>query len=170
MAKQRPLWERCAPDSIQEFRMAAAIRFDDGDRLWAAERSLAAIYMWGYSAEMTLKAAYFNLIALAVNEPITGSHRAAARTLAINTHGLAWPHEEAQHNIEFWGKLLVAHRLFVGKPYLDPGFATEILDRSKLVYRHWRVHLRYHKNSAYRHEVSRTRESARWLLDNALLL
>jgi hypothetical protein len=61
----RRLLERCPPDSIREFRASARQRFDDGLVLAGGGQRTAAIYLWGYTAEMTLKAAYFSLIALA---------------------------------------------------------------------------------------------------------
>ena len=48
----------------------AALR-QDGLALVGAENRTAAIYLWGYAAEMTLKAAYFALFGLAEEEVIT---------------------------------------------------------------------------------------------------
>jgi len=55
------LLARCQPDSIREFRVSARQRYDDGVAALAANHRLAAIYLWGYSAEMTLKAAKLTL-------------------------------------------------------------------------------------------------------------
>ena len=75
----RRLLERCRPDSIREFRAAARQRFDDGLSLAAAGRRTGAIYLFGYTAEMILKAAYFSLSGLTETDTITWNvHRANA--------------------------------------------------------------------------------------------
>ena len=66
----RGLRARCQPDSIREFRAAARQRFQDGLTAAAGERRTAAIYLWGYAAEMTLKAAYFALLPAASATPL----------------------------------------------------------------------------------------------------
>ena len=58
MPKRLP--DRCQPDSIREFQASARQRYNDGVAAAATGRSLAAIYLWGYAAEMVLKAAYFS--------------------------------------------------------------------------------------------------------------
>ncbi len=55
------LIQRLRHDSVAEFEAAALTRFQDGIELEARGRPLAAIYLWGYSAEMTLKAALFSI-------------------------------------------------------------------------------------------------------------
>jgi hypothetical protein len=58
----RRLLDRCNPDSIQEYRAAARERFHDGLAMAGRGRRTGAIYLWGYAAEMFLKAAYFSVI------------------------------------------------------------------------------------------------------------
>ena len=58
------LLARCRPDCIDEFRQAAESRFNDGLQLAAQGRRLGAIYLWGYGAEMAVKAAYFSFVGL----------------------------------------------------------------------------------------------------------
>lgn len=69
----RRLIERCRPDSIHEFRVSAQQRYQDGLSLARPpNRNLtAAIYLWGYAVEMTLKAAYFSLLGLAEDDVLT---------------------------------------------------------------------------------------------------
>jgi hypothetical protein len=67
----RLLLARCNPDSIREFRLAAQLRFDDAMALAAAGNRTGAIYLWGYTVEMQLKAAYFSTIGIAEIAPIT---------------------------------------------------------------------------------------------------
>jgi len=56
------LLARCKPDSIDEFKLAAHQRYNDGLILSLKGRRTAAIYVWGYAIEMTLKAAYFSFL------------------------------------------------------------------------------------------------------------
>jgi hypothetical protein len=65
------LLDRCQPDSIREFRAAALQRANDAQALLARERRTAAIYLWGYAAEMMLKASYFAVIGFADDQQIT---------------------------------------------------------------------------------------------------
>ena len=59
------LLDRCSlDDSIREYRAAARQRFDDALAMALQWRRTGAIYLWGYTAEMILKAAYFSLIGL----------------------------------------------------------------------------------------------------------
>jgi hypothetical protein len=57
-----PLIARIPTDhTIREFRAAAGLRYREGQRLALTGNRLTAIYLWGYAAEMLLKAAYFRL-------------------------------------------------------------------------------------------------------------
>jgi hypothetical protein len=85
------LLERCNPDSIREFRAASQRRYDDGLALAAQGRRTAAIYLWGYAAEMTLKAAYFSFIGHPEAATITwGGHLLPAINAGRQAQ-VAWP-------------------------------------------------------------------------------
>lgn len=163
----RRLIERCQPDCIREFRVSADQRYNDGVSLAAAGRRTAAIYLWGYVAEMTLKAAYFSLTGLAPMDRITW---VANLQPAINrgrvTFRIAWPAPGAGHNVGAWAELLVAERAFAGAPYTPP-FDLEVQRVGQRIWLLWRETLRYHKNFAYLHEVRQVREATEWLLVNS---
>src|SRR5437899_6607599 len=108
MPKRLPA--RWRPESIREFRVSAQRRFDEGMALAAGGHRTGAIYLWGYAAEMTLKAAYFAVIGLAEREPITWvGHLQPAIARGIG-FGIAWPPQGAGHNVRAWAELLVAER------------------------------------------------------------
>jgi hypothetical protein len=67
----RPLRQRWQPDSIAEFLLAARQRYDDGLTLASHGRRTGAIYVWGYAAEMLLKASFFRLIGVPAGRPLT---------------------------------------------------------------------------------------------------
>src|SRR5689334_22497668 len=98
------------PESIREFRASARRRFDEGMALTAAGHRTGAIYLWGYSAEMTLKAAYFSLLGSGETAVLTW---AGDIVPAINTGrgmGIAWPPQGQGHNVRAWAELLVLTR------------------------------------------------------------
>jgi hypothetical protein len=166
----RSLLNRCLPDSIREFRTAARQRFLDGVSAAASGRRTAAIYLWGYTAEMTLKAAYFTVIGFAETQVITSADLMAA----INTGrwmGIAWPPRGQGHNLRAWAELLVLTRAATpGMAYATPGFGIEVQRRGQRLEHLWSETLRYHKNIAYLYEVRQVQEVAEWLLVHSLAL
>lgn len=160
--------ERCTPDSVREFRLAAERRYLDGIALAAADRRTAAIYLWGYAAEMTLKAAYFSAVGFPLNQSITMQHFRFAQT---NAARLGVPWQGNLHNLEAWASLLVSTRGQVpGLQYAIHGFGAAVIARVLTLGRLWRETLRYSKNTAYLHEVEQVREAAEWFLAHSLKL
>ena len=157
---------RCAADSIKEFRAAARERFEDAAVAAAAGRKTAAIYLWGYVAEMTLKAAYFSAFGFDAARPITiGDLRGAAASAPAL--GVIWPGAPRRtnlHSIRAWAELLISFRAATpGLAYPDPGFATRVVAAGRVLEPVWSEVLRYHKNVAYQHEVERVRKATTWL-------
>src|SRR5438105_6456634 len=112
-----PLIARLSPHhTIREFRAAAGLRFREGRRLALAGDRLAAIYLWGYTAEMLLKAAYFRLRGWLPSQPITMIDIRNARQYAMTTLHLAWP--QNLHDLSRWRELLVEERKHQLLPYL----------------------------------------------------
>lgn len=165
MPKRLPA--RWQPESIREFRASARWRFDEGIALAAAGYRTGAIYLWGYSAEMILKAAYFSLLGRAEMALLTW---AGDILPAINTGramGIAWPFLGQGHNVRAWAELLVAeHAATPGAAY-PPLFGQEVQACGQSIGQLWSEMLRYHRNVAYLYEMSRVREAAEWLLVNS---
>lgn len=161
----RTLLDRCQPDCIREFRLAAIERFQDGISLITSGRRTAAIYLWGYAAEMTLKAAYFELNHFLVGQVITMQdlQQAAANARQL---GIQWPGN--LHRIDAWAQFITTIRASVsGLCYNVPGFGSRVLAHALTVAHYWRETLRYRKNIAYLYEVERVWRSTEWLLDHA---
>jgi hypothetical protein len=165
MPKKLPA--RWQPESIREFRASARQRYDDGLALAAQGRRTGAIYLWGYSAEMTLKAAYFHFTGLAETDVLTwGSHIFPAIDRGRNVLGISWPVPGQGHNVRAWAELLVAERAALpGAGYVHP-FGLEVQGCGQRVGQLWSETLRYHKNLAYVFEMNQVREAAEWLLAN----
>ena len=156
--------DRWRLECIQEFRAAAKERFDDALSLAAAGRRTGAIYLWGYSAEMLIKAAYFSAFGLSEMSPITW---AGELYPAINRGRtqffIPWPRTGQGHNIEAWSELLVSERSFRGFAY-STGFGLEVQRQARRIGQLWSETLRYHRNIAYLHEVTQVRQAAEWFL------
>src|SRR5437588_2070352 len=140
----RRLLVRCQPDSIREFRAAAAQRLQDGLSLAAAGRRTAAIYLWGYAAEMTLKAAYFHLQGFAEDQTITMADLRAARAAGLGL-GMTWTGNF--HDLFAWADLLMRTRSATpGSGYADVLFGTRVVQTARRLQNSWSETLRYHKN------------------------
>jgi hypothetical protein len=163
----RRLLDRCLPDSIREFRASARQRHYDALSMAASDRRLAAIYLWGYSAEMILKAAYFTLIGLGENTPITMNGHIWPAVARGRSLGVAWPGSGAGHNVRAWAELLVVERASMAGMAYALDFAAEVQLFGQRIGELWNETLRYHKNVAYPHEVRQVRLAAEWFLVNS---
>lgn len=164
------LLDRRQPESIQEFRAAARQRYDDGLSLAASGRRTGAVYLWGYSAEMLIKAAYFSAIRVPPTYTITligDLYPAMERGRAV--FSIAWPRAGRGHNIQAWAELLVLERIHRGIGYARP-FALQVQRQATRIYQLWSETLRYHKNVAYVHEVVQVRRAVEWFLVHAKTL
>jgi len=161
----RRLLDRCQPDSIREFRASAHTRYHDGLRLALDGRRTGAIYLWGYTAEMVLKASYFSTIGIAENQPLTwGAHIRPAIITGRQQFQILWPNEGQGHNVRAWAELLVAARALAPAGAYPQDFGLQIQRCGQRIGQLWRETLRYHKNRAYLHEMTQVREAAEWLL------
>lgn len=166
----RPLIERCQPDNIREFRAAAQRRFDEGLALAASGHRTGAIYLWGYTAEMIVKAAYFSLRALPAMVPIRWMPDIRAAIARGRSLGVAWPQQGEGHNVRAWADLLVMERAATGIPYAPAHFGAVVQAMGQRFERLWRETLRYHKNVAYVYEVAQIRDAAEWFVINMMIL
>jgi hypothetical protein len=131
-----------------------------------AQHRVAAIYLWGYAAEMTLKASYFALVGFADSQPITMADlRMAQRSAPMQGVSTL----TTLHDLHGWTDLLLATRASLpGKAYARPRFGNRVMKAGHRIHRLWREWLRYHKNTAYEYELGQVRMAAQWLLANSL--
>jgi len=127
------LVDRFTNDSVGQFRAAAHIRNEDAWHLATSGRGAAAIYLWGYAAEITVKAAWFDLVGFPKNRAISLSDLRQAKSLATATYGLSWTGN--LHNVRHWAELLIQHRIALRRSYADPGFGLQVLDNCQRVYK-----------------------------------
>lgn len=166
----RRLLDRCNPDSIREFRVAAQNRYNDALMLAVSGRRTGAIYVWGYVAEMILKAAYFAHIGLPESTPISWTGHLSPAIDAGRNMGIAWPRQGSGHNVRAWAELLILTRAASPISAYPVAFGLEVQRRGQRIGQLWSETLRYHKNHAYLHEVSQVREATEWLLINSKAL
>ncbi len=122
--------------------------------------------MWGYCAEMALKAAYFSLT-LAETTPINfNAHIRSAIDHGRRNRQIDWPNVGAGHNVRAWAELLVAERAATPNRAYGTSIGQQIQACGQRIDRHWSESLRYHNNLAYPHEVTQVRLAAEWLLVN----
>ena len=160
----RRLLDRCNPDSIREYRASAQQRYNDALAMAGYGRRTGAIYLWGYTAEMILKAAYFSLIGLPDTRALTWGadlRPAIARGRAM---GIGWPPAGEGHNVRAWAELLVVVRALAPATAFAAPFALEVQRHGQRIEQLWRETLRYRKNYAYLYEVRQVRESTEWYL------
>jgi hypothetical protein len=164
------LLDRCQPDSIREFRPAARRRFDDALVLATHGQRTGAIYLWGYTAEMILKAAYSSFIGMAEADPITWQGHLQPAISGAAGLGIIWPPSGKGHNVEKWAELLVNSRAGHPTAAYPAAFGLDVQSKGQQIWQIWRETLRYHKNVAYLHEVRQMRGCVEWLLIHSDLL
>lgn len=155
------------PHTIWEFQTAASLRYSEGKRLAAAGDRLSAIYLWGYTTEMVLKAAYFRLTGWRSRQPFTKSDLDNAKAYANRTvfpmpPPLKW-WDANLHDLSKWALLLIQERRRRSVAF-SPAFSRALETRVRLVHANWREYLRYRMNRPYAHEVENTHAAVQWLL------
>jgi hypothetical protein len=127
-------------DSVQHFEHAARRNYRDAEVLRRANRRLGAIYLYGYSVENALKAAYFRALFNATGRPITTAVDKKLRNTEwdlrskLNLPTKPKNDPENQHDINIWALLLAWRRHSLRVPYAPP-FAQEVTDRAAELYK-----------------------------------
>ena len=99
-----------APNTVRKLEIAAERRYEEGECLKKQNRLLAALYLYGYSVEMCLAAAYFRSAGFNLNQTIDDDTRrrrmAQARQLRLMSN--------EPHPLDGWARFLEWHRLSSG--------------------------------------------------------
>jgi hypothetical protein len=153
---------RLGTDVVPTLERAATCRFREADTLYAGGHGLAAIYLYSYSVEMRIKAAYFRfdfrtqgLDPQTVIDP-------ARRNFAVSQFAiLGLPKKPGPHDVLGWAELLVAKRVSLAMRY-PPTLEREVVNQARLLSERWVETLRYRSNRPYGHEVRTVNEVAAW--------
>lgn len=156
------LVDRLGPDTRSKLQRAATARFKEAEILERAGAPAAAIYFFGYSVEMTVKAAYFRAIGFHLHQAISiQDRRDAINEWAV----LRLPQKPGPHDVVGWAQLLVYKRVALGDPYSRP-FGLRIIDQTRAISLRWSEQLRYRVNVPSAREVEAVRSAARWFRQN----
>ncbi len=152
-----PLYQR-SYDCVAEFEAAAIQRHAEAEQLGKRSHHLGAIYLYGYSVEMRVKALYFRNAGFGQAAPISNKDRSDGADMYQVLGLLVKP---GQHDIAGWATLAVAARATCTKPYLAPP-GTRIVDHATDLYVMWRESLRYRSTRPLGAEFRLVRRIADW--------
>ena len=154
----RILLNRIGDDTLAKLEAAATRRHAEARRLKPHE-PLGALYLYGYTVEMRLKAAYYRLTGVPdhwnIETPIAPnphSPRKTAQNLIKDLVGLVHA-GEAGHNLIGWAPAVTDMRVAHALGPFDAHFETSLRDHTQSAARHWREILRYRANRPYHEEL-----------------
>ncbi len=171
MADTRPLSLelRATPDTVGQLEVAACNRYDEAEDLRRRNHLLAALYFYGFSAEMCLAAAYFRRAGFPREQSIPPGQRNLHMAQAQTTYDSAGEPlmGRDKHPVDGWARLLEWQRQ---RDALRPIGAEErrlfgdAVTRAKQVYRHWRPRLRYTTVHVAPEQLDEVRRCADWFI------
>jgi hypothetical protein len=147
------------PETLQEFNLAADDKYWEGMDLLNAGKNSGAVYMLGYCAEMTLKAALFYL----KNASPLDEVQQLLNTLQANmkqhpVQAIQYILPEGNHSLRYWAILLEEQRKTLGCPF-SGAYGLEFAATTERLYNNWTVKMRY------RHVVASSDEALRFVRD-----
>ena len=166
-----PLAERLSPDTVTRLERAAHQRYATAEilRTQRQPRRLAAMYFYGYSAEMWLSAAYYRSAGFGAHEPINRDTRhrrmVQARQLRLASGGVIMNSDP--HPIVGWARFLEWQRSASGVlAVAEAQRLREAVNKAVKIYGYWRPELRYKVVEITEDQLGIVREAATWLKHN----
>lgn len=163
------LAERLPPDTVTRLRRAGHQRFESAELLRIQRRRLAAVYLYGYAAEMWLSAAYFRSAGFRPNEPIERDTRqrrmAQARQLRLPSGAALMSGDP--HPLVGWAQFLRWQRsASAALADVTAERLNAAVNRAVEIYRYWRPELWYKVVQVTEGQLAAVRRAAIWLKDN----
>lgn len=157
------LANRIGTDTLGKLEKAARRRYAEASLLTDKE-PLGSIYLFGYSVEIRLKAAYYRTVGL-VPRSTLARPRVIAEAGIRSLLGINGP---VGHKLFGWAKLLEHARATtsIAAP-LSIGLATEMYAHVQNIELCWSEVLRYRANRPYNEEAKAVRNGAFWFKVNA---
>ena len=146
----------------QKVREIGAASTRGGEISLTGKYPLTAVYLFGYSAEMVLKAAYFRNLRFGVIDEIDGDTRNRAMAHARGNNLMTWE----PHDIPGWARLLIWEKQTLHPPAYRSDFGNQILGQATTIYENWRPLMRYRHTSPPAQIVVRVRRAAGWMVEN----
>ncbi|HWE37512.1 MAG TPA: hypothetical protein VG406_13160 [Isosphaeraceae bacterium] len=161
---KKSLAEQYQSDTIRKFENAAVQRFRDAEVLAENGRRLAAIYLYGYSVEMLLKAACCRLDGIPVNHGIDLETMKRLKSKPETNRRLQGGGQQAfivenLHDIGGWAQLMVAE-LMLQRPQSDRGELRRIVIAVEEIRRRWSPEMRYRPTDPSEADLREVREAA----------
>jgi hypothetical protein len=158
------LVSRIGEDTIGKLEAAARRRYAEACRLVVGE-PLGAIYLFGYTVEIRLKAAYYRTKGLLPGTPL-GPYRRPAETRIRFLLGLPM-HDPVGHHVFGWARLVEdARAVTPGVAALPPGVSAAMNSHAQRVAACWVETLRYRANRPYNEELAAVQAAAQWFRNN----
>jgi hypothetical protein len=162
----KALLDRIGPDTPRKLEAAAVRRFAEALRLQHDE-PLGALYLYGYTIEMRLKAAYYRLTSVPLHADIAAtlpnqskSPRALAEDQIRLLMNLKTP---VGHHLTGWARLVIETRRNHVLGPLQQADENDLWTHAQKAARLWSESLRYHANKPYDQELGDVAAAARWL-------
>lgn len=160
-----PFADRLSPDTVSKLERAAHQRYASAEVLRLEKRRLAALYFYGYGAEMWLSAAYFRSAGFGPQQPIDRDtrHRRMAQARQLRTAaGIVIMHSDP-HPLVGWARFLQWQRFASGapNPHVEQAL-KEAVNKAILIYDQWRPELRYKVVEITDAQLAVVREAATW--------
>ncbi len=159
-------------ETIRKYEIAAEKRYLEAVSLELNGFDLGAIYLFGYSIEMWITAAYFRLRGFIPTRVINAEDRNLARASALNHNVVI----DREHDLLGWARLLVFERRALSAggriptPVSDypPGFGQKIIDEASDAYAVWKPGLRYSPHDPEGSDSIEVNQAADWFKENYL--
>lgn len=119
-----------------------------------------AIYLYGYAAEMTIKAAYFTNLGYAALQPIDRDARIRAEGVARLNQFMKFE----PHDVLGWARLLVWDKEVLHTPPYEGPLKRQIVSNASVVYQNWRPQMRYRNTVPAGGETRIVRKAVDWLV------
>ncbi|HEX8201853.1 MAG TPA: hypothetical protein VF590_15360 [Isosphaeraceae bacterium] len=150
------------PDRIRAFEGAARNRFEEAELLAQHGHRLTAIYLYGYSVEILMKAVCFRLDGRGITEELDEAYRRSVVLKAETVHGIRI---HGLHDIVGWARLMVQFKA-LQKPDTNPAFLRRFVSEAAAIARNWVPDMRYRATVVSERELEEVREAATWIRDN----
>ena len=164
-----PFAERLSPDTVTRLERAAHQRFTSAEVLRTQARRLAALYFYGYSAEMWLSAAYFRSAGFGLHEPIDRDtrHRRMVQARQLRLDSGAFLMNSDPHPLVGWARFLEWQKSASGAlAAADAQRLKEAVNKAVEIYNYWRPELRYKVVEITEPQLQVVRSAAIWLKEN----
>jgi hypothetical protein len=168
MTHQVSLAERLPPDTLVKLVRAAGQRFSTAEFL-RGKRRLEALYLYGYSAEMCLAAAYYRSAGFRPHDIVDRDtrQRRMAQARQLRTSAGEPLMSSDPHPLIGWARFLEWQRTArADLPKADAQRLKEAINKAAVIYRYWRPELRYKTLQILEQQLDIVRRAANWLLKN----